>query len=439
MTERASSSQPGSATHLTRLSPRLGFDSAAWRGAPDVLCVLIAFSLPWSTTLVAIFIVVWLLSLIPAFDASEFAQALRRPASALPVALFVLAVLGTLWAADIAWSERLHGIAVVSKLLLIPFFIYHFERSGRGLWIAIAFLASCTLVMLASWAQFIDPRFAFNQIYTLGVPVKNPISQSQELAFCAFGIFGAAMLLIARREKKLAAALIALGLAFIADMIFVASSRTVLVCIPVLLLFFAFTYFERRGVLILVAVAIIAAGAAWATSPILRARTTVAIAEFRKYSEAGDITSIGQRLEYWRKSIRFFAAAPVIGNGTGAIRSLFERDAVGRTGLSAEIIANPHNQTLNVAVQWGAIGIVLLYAMWFVHLRMFAGVSGLAAWIGLVAVVENFVSSIFNSHLFDFVEGWIYVLAVGVAGGMVMRARKPSENATVRSTMERSS
>jgi O-antigen ligase len=37
---------------------------------------------------------------------------------------------------------------------------------------------------------------------------------------------------------------------------------------------------------------------------------------------------------------------------------------------------------LNVAVQWGAAGVVLLYAMWFVHLLMFRG-EGLAAWIGL--------------------------------------------------------
>jgi hypothetical protein len=39
-------------------------------------------------------------------------------------------------------------------------------------------------------------------------------------------------------------------------------------------------------------------------------------------------------------------------------------------------------------------------------------------------VVQNFVSSLVNSHLFDFHEGWIYVLGVGVAGGMVAAARR---------------
>ena len=56
------------------------------------------------------------------------------------------------------------------------------------------------------------------------------------------------------------------------------------------------------------------------------------------------------------------------------------------------------------------------------HLLLFRG-EGLVAWIGLLVVVQNIFTSLFNSHLFDFHEGWMYVLGVGVAGGMVLRAR----------------
>ena len=87
------------------------------------------------------------------------------------------------------------------------------------------------------------------------------------------------------------------------------------------------------------------------------------------------------------------------------------------------MIRNPHNQTLAVAVQWGVAGIVLLYAMWFVHLRLFRG-EGLVAWIGLLVVVQNIFTSLFNSHIFDFHEGWMYVLGVGIAGGMVLAAQR---------------
>ncbi len=45
---------------------------------------------------------------------------------------------------------------------------------------------------------------------------------------------------------------------------------------------------------------------------------------------------------------------------------------------------------------------------------------GLEAWIGLLVVVQNIFTSLFNSHIFDFHEGWMYVVGVGVAGGMVL-------------------
>jgi hypothetical protein len=60
--------------------------------------------------------------------------------------------------------------------------------------------------------------------------------------------------------------------------------------------------------------------------------------------------------------------------------------------------------------------------MWLLHLQLFRG-EGLAAWIGLLVVVQNIFTSLFNSHITDFHEGWMYVLGVGVAGGMVLAER----------------
>jgi hypothetical protein len=93
------------------------------------------------------------------------------------------------------------------------------------------------------------------------------------------------------------------------------------------------------------------------------------------------------------------------------------------------VVRNPHNQTLNVAVQWGAVGVVVLWAMWLTHLLLFRG-EGFVNWIGLLVVVQNVLTSLLNSHLFDFNEGWMYVLGVGVAGGMTLaRHASPREQA----------
>ena len=90
--------------------------------------------------------------------------------------------------------------------------------------------------------------------------------------------------------------------------------------------------------------------------------------------------------------------------------------------MLAAVLHNLRSRALRTALTVGgiAIGIIALYAMWFVHLRLFRG-DGLANWIGLLVVVQNIFTSLFNSHLFDFHEGWMYVLGVGVAGGMALK------------------
>jgi len=57
--------------------------------------------------------------------------------------------------------------------------------------------------------------------------------------------------------------------------------------------------------------------------------------------------------------------------------------------------------------------------MWLSHLMLFRH-DGLMAWIGLMVVVQNFFTSLFNSHIFDFNEGWMYVLGVGIAGARML-------------------
>ncbi len=256
-----------------------------------------------------------------------------------------------------------------------------------------------------------------------GVPVKNYIDQSQEFGLCAVALAYPIVSLLRQRRFALAAILAAVAASFIVNMAFVVVSRTALIAIPVMLGVFALLHLQWRGrITMLCAIAVIACGA-WLASPRLQTTTASLFSQYEQYERSNQATSIGLRLEFWRKSLRFFAEAPLIGHGTGSTRGLFEHAAVGQSGAAAEVIGNPHNQTLNAAMQWGLLGVVVLYAMWLVHLLLFRG-DGLANWIGLLVVVQNMVSSAFNSHLFDFHEGWMYVLGVGIAGGMTLRARR---------------
>src|SRR5437879_1501833 len=115
----------------------------------DLIAVLVAVLLPWSTSGVGIGMVLWLAALATTLELRPFLHSLLRPICVLPIALVALAVMGTLWS-DAPWSARTYALSPATKLLVLPFLFYHFERSTRGMGVFVAFLAACTLLTVAS-------------------------------------------------------------------------------------------------------------------------------------------------------------------------------------------------------------------------------------------------------------------------------------------------
>lgn len=416
------SERPGFAARASDLF-RARIRSPSWRTSLDVYPCLIAASIPWSTTAVIVFLLIWLIVLLPTIEPVQFGRVARHPAALAPIALVALAVVGILWAEG-PWLNRWQGIGPAAKLLMVPLLLYHFARSERADWVYKAFFASCTLLLAYSWTIYLAPGWQFTKAHgwdTTGVPVRNTIDQNQEFVLCLFGLAGASLQAFRQGRTLVAALLAALAAAFLVNVLFVALARTSLVYLGVIAIMFAVRHFERRTTLLTLLGLAALVPALWLASPNLRNRIAHIAVEYQEYRETNRPTSTGQRLTYWSQSIDWIREAPVIGHGTGSVKQLFNAAAVGKQGAWADKIANPHNQTLFVAIQWGLLGCVVLFAMWFCHARLFLTHAGFAAWVGAVVVIQNVTSSLFNSHLFDFAEGWLYVVGVGVAGGAFLR------------------
>src|SRR5260370_32391428 len=196
------------------------------------------------------------------------------------------------------------------------------------------------------------------------------------------------MTLLQSNRMRLAALLTVVALSFLANMMFVVISRTALVTMPIMLAVFAPLHLKLRTTMVASCAAVLLAAVAWNASPDLRTTTLKFLADYQQTWVQNNPSGMGSRLEFWQKSLHFFAEAPVIGHGTGATRGLFEQAAIGQIGAHAEIVGNPHNQTLNVAVHWGTSGGIVLYSMWSAHLLLFRG-DGLANWVSLWVVVQN--------------------------------------------------
>jgi len=284
----------------------------------------------------------------------------------------------------------------------------------------VAFLASCVALLVMSWVVAFDPRLALKSGAAYGVPVKNYIDQSQEFALCAVALAFPIVTLLRTKRIMQAVLLSAIALSFVVNMAFVIVSRTALVTMPIMLAVFALLHLKWRSIVIIFCTGNCTGGSGVGGISSFAVDDRDVPEGLPDLPELNQPTSIGLRLEFWEKSLRFFAEAPIIGHGTGSTRGLFEQAATGPKVLAAgQVVSNPHNQTLNVAVQWGVVGVVVLYAMWLVHLCCSAATGwwrGLDCWSW--CKIFSLRCSILTSSI-STRDGW-YVLGVGVAGGMVL-------------------
>jgi O-antigen ligase len=406
---------------MAGLSISNGINQAKLMRFADGLIVAVAVALPWSTSATAILVVLWLFALIPTLRWADMRHELMTPAAGLPVLLVAIGLAGMLWA-DVSLMERWKGFDSFSKLLVIPLLFVQFRRSDHGEWVFAGYLLSCVALLAATTFVMAIPALSAALVRHDGVLFKNAATQSGEFVTCIFGLLYLATDAIERRRWQLSFCFIGIILAMLTNILYVAIGRTALAVVPVLFILFAIKKLSVKGIALVCAAALLIGIAGWASSPYMRNRITQIWTDVEKYEATDERTSSGERIEFWKKSIEFIRQSPLIGHGTGSIHSLFEKAAAGRTATAGVAAANPHNQTFAVAIQLGLVGAAVLWAMWIAHSLLFRG-NSLAGWIGLVIVVQNIIGSVFNSHLFDFVQGWVYAIGIGVAGGIVLKNR----------------
>jgi hypothetical protein len=399
--------------------------------AADWLAVAVVVSLPWSTSVSVILIVLWLVAVLPTLAVADMRRELLTAAGGLPVLLWLFAAVGMLWA-DVPWAERIDGLGGFHRLLAIPLLLAQFRRSQCGPCACYGLLISATVLLALSSFFALFPTWAFahvpffgKHVKAFGVPVKDYIFQSGIFLVCAFALIGVACERWRDRGWRIVAVSLALAVGFLANIAFVATSRTTVVVAPVLAIVLGYRYFGWRGVALAGIVAAALVGVGLTASPYLHLRVMHTFTELRNYLNTDEDNSTGLHMEFLKKSVAIVEAAPAIGHGTGSIAEQFRLAASGDAGsASAVATVNPHSQIFAIAIELGVVGAAVLLAMWAAHALLFRG-AGLMAWIGAIVVGQNFLSSLVNSHLFDFGQGWLYVFGVGIVGGTVLRKAAP--------------
>lgn len=359
---------------------------------------------------------IWLFALIPTIRVRSLLLTLGTLAGALPVALFAFGLIGMAWA-NVSWVDCYYGFDSFHKLLAIPLLLVQFQRSPHGKRVLAGFVISASILLLVSWLLGVGLLSPVPN-KTFGVVVKDRIAQGTIFTLCLCFLLELATEALKRGQRREALACFALAGAFFLNVVLVTLSRTALVALPILLAIFGARHLRRRQMALFLSALVAIGTLVWLSSPQLRDRVIRVPEEIRLFDHVRSRdTSAGARVEFWRISSKIIGEAPLLGHGTGSINAEFARVAGEETSAT-----NPHNQILAVWIQLGIIGVVILIGMWIAHGWLFTA-PGVAAWCGLAVVAESIIGSMFNSQLFDFTQGWIYVFGVGVAGGVVMRRR----------------
>lgn len=382
----------------------------------QIAAIVTAFMLPISTSGQAIAVTIFIVLALATLDCPHFAATMRAPAAWLPVALFVMLVAGVLWSTQ-PFGLAIKWVAPYAKLLLIPLVMSAAFTPAQARDIGYGYLAACLIILMLSSASLLWPTGPWTWFKSPGVPFKDNAVQSECFALCAFGLALAAVKTWTQHRRR-AIAMAVLALMFFADVFLIYISKTgVLVTVALLGLLFLHIEGWRNTALLAVPAILIMATALWLSAPAQKRLAEIST-DMRSGAGGSESLSTGSRLDFWSKGAEFLKAAPLIGHGTGSIRSLYQSLEASRPSPYGEATPDPHNQFLHIALQIGLIGGAILLAMWAAHAWMFVG-RDLASVMGFAIVLQNVLGSLFNSHISTVTQGMLYCLAVGLLGAVV--------------------
>jgi O-antigen ligase len=226
-------------------------DRQSFRQLAGCLAVAVAVSLPWSTSATSILIVLWVLALLPTLDVSALRREFVSAAGGLPVLLWVLAVVGMLWAA-VPWARGSTALAAFSASRhsaaagAIPQFRpRHVRAAGIS---SLRHMPPRNVVGLCARRRHHTgeiPRSA-------GQGLHFSERHFPDLRLCASR---RGLRFWRARKGWIAVALVVLAALFFADIAFVAASRTALLVAPLLAVALGYREFGLKGVAAAVVIA----------------------------------------------------------------------------------------------------------------------------------------------------------------------------------------
>jgi O-antigen ligase len=186
-----------------------------------------------------------------------------------------------------------------------------------------------------------------------------------------------------------------------------------------LLLLLCWSRWHWRGLLFFALLSTVILGAAYSFSPAFKGRMAEAGENVQAYQEGDSTTSVGLRMQFAKNSLAAVKQHPVFGTGTGS----FEQSYASVVTDPKQLTHNPHNEYLNFLVQWGAVGLAVLFFVLCLQWRDSYRLPIPMQQVVQGTIVALLVGCLANSWLMDTTEGhfYAYFIALAFAGQVQLR------------------
>ncbi|MBT7543616.1 MAG: O-antigen ligase family protein [Gammaproteobacteria bacterium] len=307
------------------------------------------------------------------------------------------------------------------KFIYIPFIYYYIKKYKNENLIIKFFIYGSTFVLFLSYVKYFN-IFDFNLLYELTSIIqfnytKYNIIETHAVIFQNYIISGIIIcflcyinLILGINNKSILNYLISL-FSFI-FIIFMNDSRTSYIIISLLLIFIFYKYFfERKIIFFITSIIVFSFLMLSPFSDNLTDRISKINEDVVKIYNNDFDSSVGLRYGWVLCGISNIKNNPFLGNGVGSYKKL-SNNCIDTKDVNLNdtfISNNPHNEFVSLSTQIGLAGL-FLYVIFLFNLYLDSKNNILAQG----AFIIIFISSIFNSAIYDNILGLFIVLIIGI-------------------------
>jgi len=376
----------------------------------------LGFSLPISTSLDGVLLVVTVVAWIVSGRFAEIPEIVRRDKYVLLLpGLFLLLAIGMIHGLA-SFGERAKYLWKYDDFLLPLVFVSLFADPAvreRGLWGFGCGMAVTLVVSLLFAAGWILHSSWFHGNTANATVFKHQITHNVLMAFAAF-LF--AEIAVRERISWRRYGLGALTMLAVIDVFMFVQGRTGQIVLGALIVLWCERRFGLRGLVLGVTGVLVLVALSYAVSPVFYQRVAKTVEEMERAqveSVAPKKSSVGVRIEWYHNTLDLITAHPLVGVGTGSFPRAYAEMV---TDSAAVKPAHPHNQYLLTSAELGIVGLLVLPALFGILWWRFRQAGGnLYAELGQGAVLLMAIGCAFNSFFLDHTEGLFFAWIISAA------------------------